>query len=60
MFRHVLRKSLLAGGLVAIVMTPIATRVLHAQMKCYFKDCIVFEDGSRLCKVREVPCPTET
>lgn len=57
---QVLRKMLFAGGIAAMVMMPIATRVLHAQMKCYFKDCVVFADGSRLCQVKEVPCPTET
>lgn len=60
MFRHVVMKTLFAGGMLAMVMAPIGTRVLHAQMKCYFKDCIVFADGSRLCQVKEVPCPTET
>jgi hypothetical protein len=60
MLRHIPRTAVLAGGILATMMAPVVTRVLHAQMKCYFKDCIVFEDGSRLCQVKEVPCPTET
>jgi hypothetical protein len=54
------RAVLAAGFLIAAIATPHAVRVLHAQdTKCYFKDCIVFADGSRLCTVREVPCPAE-
>lgn len=51
-------RYVVAAAAVAVAM---AGRVLHAQeLKCYFKDCIVFEDGSRLCEVREIPCPEET
>ena len=41
---------------------PLASRALNAQqeIRCYFKDCLVFEDGSRLCTVKEVPCEHET
>jgi hypothetical protein len=54
------RAVLAAGLLISAIATPHAVRVLHAQdTKCYFKDCIVFENGSRICTVREVACPPE-
>jgi hypothetical protein len=61
MQKHV-RHAVLATGIVAAVVAPLANRVLSAQqeIKCYFKDCVVFEDGSRLCTVKEVPCEHET
>lgn len=59
MLRSGIRYLILAAGL-AGVGAPIAAR-LHAQVtKCYFKDCIVFENGTRICEVKEVPCPTVT
>jgi hypothetical protein len=55
------RTAVLAACLAATVAVPIATWALGAQqvIKCYFKDCLVFADGSRLCEVKEVPCPKE-
>lgn len=55
------RCAALVGTLVmAAVAAPIATEVLHAQVRCYFKDCLVYPDGTRSCKVTEIPCPTAT
>ena len=53
-----IRYTVLVAGVMATVVAPLAARVLNAQqvVKCYFKDCLVFEDGSRLCTVKEVPC----
>ena len=52
----------LAAGIMAAIAAPFADRALNAQqeIRCYFKDCLVFEDGSRLCTVKEVPCEHET
>lgn len=60
MFQKRIRYSVLAAGLL-VIGAPIAGHV-HAQavMKCYFKDCIVYPDGTRWCEVKEVPCPSET
>lgn len=61
MFQKWMRNAVAAGAFLAAGVAPVATRMLHAQeMKCYFKDCVVFEDGSRLCEVKEVPCPAQT
>lgn len=56
------RIAVLAAGIIAAVAAPLASRALNAQqeIRCYFKDCLVFEDGSRLCTVKEVPCQHET
>jgi hypothetical protein len=56
-----IRRIVLGAAVLAAVGVPIASHVLQAQqvIKCYFKDCLVFEDGSRLCTVKEVPCPNE-
>ncbi len=60
MFHKRIRYVVAVAGFTAVAV-PMAGRVLHAQeMKCYFKDCIVFDDGSRLCEVKEVPCPEQT
>lgn len=55
------RRIIFLGALAVATTAPIASRVLHGQqvIKCYFKDCLVFEDGSRLCTVKEVPCENE-
>ena len=54
-----IRYTILAAGLLAVG-APVASR-LHAQwVKCYFKDCLVYPDGSRICEVKEVPCPNES
>lgn len=58
MFLKRLRYLLLAAGLFAIG-APVASRVYAQETKCYFKDCVVFPDGSRFCEVKEVPCPRE-
>jgi hypothetical protein len=57
-----IRYTVLAAGIMAAVVPPLANRALNAQqeIRCYFKDCLVFEDGSRLCTVKEVPCENET
>ena len=57
-----IRKFILTGIIAAAITVPVANRVLHAQqvVKCYFKDCLVFENGSRLCTVKEVPCENES
>lgn len=56
------RRVTLASALALAITVPVASGVLGAQqvMKCYFKDCLVFEDGSRFCTVKEVPCESET
>jgi hypothetical protein len=56
-----LRIAVLAAGIAAAFAGPLVTRAAHAQqvIKCYFKECLVFADGSRLCDVKEVPCPKE-
>jgi hypothetical protein len=56
-----IRYTVLGAGLMAVV-APLANCALNAQqeVRCYFKDCLVFEDGSRLCTVKEVPCEHET
>ena len=56
------RYARLAAGITAAVAAPLASHALNAQqeIRCYFKDCLVFEDGSRLCTVKEVPCENET
>ncbi|HEX8392141.1 MAG TPA: hypothetical protein VF665_07310 [Longimicrobium sp.] len=47
---------LLAFGIFA----PTGATLLRAQTtKCYFKDCVVYEDGTRLCQVREIACPAQ-
>lgn len=48
------------GAAFLAVGAPIAGHVYAQTMKCYFKDCIVFADGSRMCEVKEVPCPNES
>jgi hypothetical protein len=50
-------RYLVLATAVAAVGVPIASR-LQAQTRCYFKDCLVFENGARICEVREVPCPS--
>ncbi|HEX6369188.1 MAG TPA: hypothetical protein VF006_09665 [Longimicrobium sp.] len=52
---------MVAGVMGAAVVVLVAVRAAGAQqvVKCYFKDCLVFEDGSRLCEVKEIPCPNE-
>jgi hypothetical protein len=58
MIRRKVRWAAAAAVVVTAVAAPTASRLLHAQeLKCYFKDCVVFDDGSRLCEVKEVPCP---
>jgi hypothetical protein len=53
-----MRRAVFAAGLlVAGVAAPAASRALYAQTTCYFKDCLVYPDGSRLCSVKQVPCP---
>ena len=63
MQKHI-RHVILAGAVTAAAAAavPIAGRGLAAQqvVRCYFKDCLVFADGSRLCTVKEVPCEKET
>ena len=59
MFRKHIRYAIAAAGLIAVG-APIASRVYAQEVKCYFKDCIVFADGSRVCDVKEVPCPNES
>jgi hypothetical protein len=59
MLHRRLRYVLLAAGAFAVV-APGAGRVYAQTVKCYFKDCIVFADGSRICEVKEVPCPNES
>lgn len=54
-----IRYTILAAGLLAVG-APIANRVYAQTMKCYFKDCLVYPDGSRICEVKEVPCPNES
>ena len=58
MSRRTLRYPVLAAGLLAIS-APVVSRVYAHEMKCYFKDCVVFPDGSRFCEVKEIPCPKE-
>lgn len=57
-----IRYTVLAAGIMGTLVAPLATRALNAQqeIRCYFMDCLVFEDGSRLCTVKEVPCEHET
>lgn len=58
MFRTKAGWAAAAAIVVTAVAGPTGIRLLHAQeLKCYFKDCVVFEDGSRYCEVKEVPCP---
>jgi hypothetical protein len=56
------RRTMLASALALAVTAPVASGVLGAQqvIKCYFKDCLVFEDGSRFCTIKEVPCESQT
>jgi hypothetical protein len=59
MYQKGARLAVAAAALVAVA-ASLAGRALYAQeMKCYFKQCIVFEDGSRLCEVKEIPCPEQ-
>jgi hypothetical protein len=54
-----IRYTIFAATVLAVG-APIASHVYAQTVKCYFKDCIVFADGSRICEVKEVPCPSET
>lgn len=59
MFSKRIRYAMLAASLLAVG-APIASHVYAQTVKCYFKDCLVFADGSRICEVKEVPCPNES
>lgn len=59
MFSKRIRYTMLAASLLAVG-APIASHVYAQTVKCYFKDCLVFADGSRVCEVKEVPCPNES
>ncbi|MBB4639020.1 hypothetical protein [Longimicrobium terrae] len=53
------------GGAAALLLAvaigaPAGAALLHAQTKCFFKDCLVFPNGTRVCEVREVACPEAT
>ena len=50
--------ALLGALMTAAVVAPVGMEALHAQVRCYFKDCVVYPDGSRECKVIQIPCPT--
>lgn len=56
------RRNIVASAFALAITVPVAGGVLGAQqvIKCYFKDCLVFEDGSRFCTTKEVPCESET
>ena len=53
-FAAVLLLAALGGGLAGGI------RLQAQTTKCYFKDCLVFLNGTRICEVREVPCPEAT
>ena len=59
MFLKRIRYMVFAAGLLAAG-APVASHLYAQTVKCYFKDCIVYADGSRFCEVKEVPCPNET
>ena len=54
------RNSAVALLLAGAIGAPAGAPLLRAQTRCYFKDCLVFLNGTRICEVREVPCPEAT
>jgi hypothetical protein len=56
------RPFIYASTLALAITMAVASGALGAQqvIKCYFKDCLVFEDGSRFCTIKEVPCESQT
>jgi hypothetical protein len=59
MFSRRIRYTMLAASVLAVG-APIAGHVYAQTVTCYFKDCIVYADGSRFCEVKQVPCPNES
>lgn len=59
MFPKRIHYTILAAAFM-VVSAPIPSHVYAQTVKCYFKDCIVYPDGSRICEVKEVPCPNES
>lgn len=59
---NLIRTPLLLLAALVLVVGGVAVRSAPAQatVKCYFKTCMVYPDGSRICQVEEVPCPTQT
>lgn len=59
MFTHARLGAGAALLLAFSILASTGATLLQAQTKCYFKDCLVYPNGLRICEVREVACPVE-